>query len=70
MRVTGGENPIRLWKTRVLLDCEKQLWHGLVEASGIEMCGTYVEKRRADAFAGAQAQRSLDMFDRRIRSPA
>src|SRR5271157_3248199 len=66
MGIAGGENLIRVREARILLDCEEQLRHGLIEAPAQEMGLAYYIERRADAGAGAEAQRGLDMLDRDV----
>src|SRR5262249_24564136 len=66
MRVAGGENAIWPWIAWVLLDREEQLRHGLIEAPAEEMRIAYCYERRADAGAGTEAQRGLEMLDRDV----
>src|SRR5215831_2025734 len=66
MGIAGGENAMRVREARILLDCEEQLRHGLIEAPAQEMGLAYYIERRADAGAGTEAQRGLDMLDRNV----
>jgi hypothetical protein len=44
MGVAGGEKTIRLRAAWVLLDREEQPRHGLIEASAVQVCGTYCDE--------------------------
>ena len=55
MSVAGGEIAIRERVARTLLDREKQLRHGLIEAPSEEMRAAYYNERQADAGARTEA---------------
>src|SRR5215471_3764671 len=67
MRVAGGEIAIRERLAGILLDREEEFRHGLVEAPSEKMRAAYCEERLADAGAGTEPQRGLDMLDRDVR---
>ena len=66
LRVAGGKSAIRLRVGQILLDREKQLRNGLIEAPTEEMCGAYPDEHWADAGARAEAQRCFAMLDRDV----
>src|ERR1700726_3032963 len=66
MGVAGGEKLIWMREVWIILDREEQLRHRLVEAASEEIRGTYCSEGRADAGAGAEAQRGIDMLDRGV----
>jgi hypothetical protein len=53
------------WRPAILLDCEEQFRHGLVEAPADEMRDAY-KGRRANAGGGTEAQRDLGVLDRHV----
>ena len=57
---------MRVWIAWILVDCEEQLWDGLIEASPIQMRGAYLKMRWAYAGARTKAQRDLEMLDRGV----
>jgi hypothetical protein len=66
MGLAGGEYAIRHRVAWIVLDREAQLRHGLIEAPSEEMRCAYLKERRADAGAGAEAQRGFEMLDRDV----
>jgi hypothetical protein len=65
MGVAGGESAICLREARVVLDCEQQLWDGLIQSPSEEMRAAYQGERHT-AGAWAEAQRSFEMLDRDV----
>src|SRR5277367_5826452 len=66
MGKAGGESAIRLGVAWIILDCEEQLRHCLIETPADKMCDAYCSERRAAPGAGAEAQRGIDMLDRGV----
>jgi len=66
MGVAGGESAIGLRKARVVLDCEQQLWDGVIESPSEEVRPAYQGERLADPGARAEAQRCFEMLDRNV----
>jgi len=66
MGVAGGE--IAKWRcaVRIFLDREAQFRHSLIEAPTEQMRRAYYRERWTDTCAGAEAQRGLDVLDRKI----
>ena len=54
MGVTGGKKAMRVRQARILLNCEEQLRHCLIEATANEMRGTYYNERRGGPRARAE----------------
>jgi hypothetical protein len=63
MGVASGEKSVRVRVTWILLDRKEQFWHGHIEPPSEEMGCAYGRERVADAGAGTEAQRGLDMLD-------
>src|SRR6516165_3423843 len=68
--IAGCETAIRLRVRRVILDCEEQFRHGLIEAPAQKKRPAYYSKRIADAGARTEAERDSDVFDRGIGLPS
>jgi len=66
MRVAGSKSAIRLRVARILLNCEKQLRHGLIEAPAEKMGGAYPDEHWPDPGTRAKAQRRFAMLDRDV----
>lgn len=66
MRIGRCEITIRPWKVRIVLHREKEFCHGLIEPPSEEMREADLKERRANSFAGTEAQRNFDMLDRNV----
>src|SRR5215472_4463435 len=66
MGIAGCETAIRLRVRRIILDCEEQFWHSLIEAPVQKMRPTDHSKRITDAGARTKAERDSDVLDRGI----
>jgi len=61
-----GQIAIRHRVTWILLDCEEQFWHRLIESASQEMRLPDYGQRRANPGVRAQSQRVLDMLNRNV----
>ena len=52
MGIAGGEKAMSVRQARILLNCEEQLRHGLIEAPADEMRSAYYNERRGGARVG------------------
>src|SRR5215469_6464616 len=66
VRVTRGENAIRLRERWIFLDREAQFRHGLVEAPAAETSEAHHEEGGADTRARTEPQRDFAMLDRDV----